>query len=129
MKKQSKRARIAKIRRVLITIISVILATTLIISLMSYKKAVKKIEAKEAMRELILTIEAVEINKSIEFDDSETISDIKIQGGEKVKAIKNYSDLEKFINIEALTLGDAKKILNNEEDFKINSEGKFVNIK
>lgn len=128
MKKQSKRKRIAKIQRRLIIFISVILATTLIISLMSYKKAIKKIEAKEAMRELILTIKAVEINELIEFDDSETISDIKIQGGGKVEAIKKYSDLEKFINIEALTLKDAKKILNDKEDFKINGEGKFVSI-
>ncbi|MDV4149359.1 type II secretion system protein [Clostridium sp. AL.422] len=125
---KSKREKIIKIQKRLIAIISVILAITLIISFNNYKKTTKKIEIKESARELILTAEVVEINEGIKFDNSDTIADIKNEGGDKLEAIKKYKDIDTFNKIEVLTLEDAKKIINNEVDFIINKEGKFLRI-
>jgi len=134
MKKQikrgkSKRDKIKRIQIILILIISVILGTTLIISFNNYKKTTKKIEAKGIMRELILTIETIEVNESIEFDESDTIHDIKDEAGEKLSAITKYRNIEDFNKIEGLSLEDVRKIINNEVDFEINKEGQFLGIK
>lgn len=128
MKKQSRKKDIIRIRKIIITVLIIILSFTLINSLVSYKKTTKKIEAKESMRDLILTIEAIEINESIEFDDTDTISNIKNEDGKKLKAIAKYRNIEDFNKIEVLSLEDARKIINNEVDFLINKEGQFLRI-
>ncbi|MBE6052856.1 MAG: type II secretion system protein [Clostridium sartagoforme] len=128
MKKQSKKIRIRRIQTILILIIIALLGSTLIITLDNYKESTKKIEAKESIRKLILTIETVAVNEDISFNDSDTIKDIKNQGGEKLEAIKKYIDIEEFDKIEVLTLEDARKIINNEVDFEINKKGQFLQI-
>ena len=129
MGKKSRNKKIIRIRKIIIIILIVILSLTLIISFNNYKNTTRKIAVKESIRELILTVETVEANKSIDFQDSDTISSIKTENGEKLEAITNYINIDDFNNIEDLTIEDARKILNNEVDFKINREGKFVNIK
>lgn len=128
MKKQSRKKDIIRIRKIIITVLIILLSFTLINSLVSYKKTTKKIEVKESMRDLILTIEAIEINESIEFDDTDTISNIKNEDGKKLKAIAKYRNIEDFNKIEVLSLEDARKIINNEVDFLINKEGEFLRI-
>ena len=128
MKKQSNKKDIIRIRKIIITVLIIILSFTLINSFVSYKKTTKKIEAKESMMDLILTIEAIEINESIEFDDSDTIANIKNENGNKLKAIVKYGDIEDLNKIEDLSFGDARKIINNEVDFVINKEGQFLRI-
>ena len=96
---------------------------------MGYKKTSKKIEVKKSIRELILVLESARVNDDIDFSDIETISDIKVNGGEKLEAINKYSNINDFNNIEALTIEDAKKIINDEEDFEVNNKGQFVKLK
>lgn len=127
MKAKSKRLKIKRIRLTLLVIISVILGSTLLITYNNYKKMTKKIEVKETIRELILTAKAVEINDLIEFQDSDTIYTIKRENGEKLKAIVKYKNIEDFNKIESCTLGEARKIINNEVDFEINKDGEFLN--
>ena len=129
MEKKNRKQEIIRIRKIIIIILIVILSLTLIISFNNYKNTTRKIAVKESIRELILTVETVEANKSIDFQDSDTISNIKTENGEKLKAITNYINIDDFNNIEDLTIENARKILNNEVDFKINREGKFINIK
>ena len=129
MEKKNRKQEIIRIRKIIIIILIVILSLTLIISFNNYKNTTRKIAVKESIRELILTVETVEVNKSIDFQDSDTISSIKTENGEKLEAITNYINIDDFNNIEDLTIEDARKILNNEVDFEINREGKFVNIK
>lgn len=128
---KSKRKKIRKIRNIRITIlviVSVILGTTLLISFNNYKETIKKIEVKESIRDLIITINAVEINDSIKFEDLDTIREIKNENGEKLKTIVKYRNIEDYNKIEILTLEDARKILNDEVDFVINKNGEFLNI-
>lgn len=129
MEKKNRKQEIIRIRKIIIIILIVILSLTLIISFNNYKNTTRKIAVKESIRELILTVETVEVNKSIDFQDSDTISNIKTENGEKLKAITNYINIDDFNNIEDLTIEDARKILNNEVDFEINRGGKFINIK
>ena len=125
---KSKRKKIRNIRITILVIVSVILGTTLLISFNNYKETIKKIEVKESIRDLIITINAVEINDSIKLEDLDTIRDIKNENGEKLKAIVKYRNIEDFNKIEILTLEDARKILNDEVDFVINKNGEFLNI-
>ena len=129
MEKKNRKQEIIRIRKIIIIILIVILSLTLIISFNNYKNTTRKIAVKESIRELILTVETVEANKSIDFQDSDTISSIKTENGEKLEAITNYINIDDFNTIEDLTIENARKILNNEVDFEINREGKFVNIK
>ena len=129
MEKKNRKQEIIRIRKIIIIILIVILSLTLIISFNNYKNTTRKIAVKESIRELILTLETVEANKSIDFQDSDTISNIKTENGEKLKAITNYINIDDFNNIEDLTIENARKILNNEVDFEINRGGKFINIK
>lgn len=129
MGKKSRNQEIIRIRKIIVIILIIILSLTLIISFNNYKNTTRKIATKESIRELILTVEKVEVNKSIDFQDSDTISSIKTENGEKLEAITNYINIDDFNNIEDLTIENARKILNNEVDFKINREGKFINIK
>lgn len=129
MEKKNRKQEIIRIRKIIIIILIVILSLTLIISFNNYKNTTRKIAVKESIRELILTVETVEANKSIDFQDSDTISNIKTENGEKLKAITNYINIDDFNNIEDLTIENARKILNNEVDFEINRGGKFINIK
>ena len=129
MEKKNRKQEIIRIRKIIIIILIVILSLTLIISFNNYKNTTRKIAVKESIRELILTVETVEANKSIDFQDSDTISNIKTENGEKLKAITNYINIDDFNNIDDLTIENARKILNNEVDFEINRGGKFINIK
>ena len=125
---KSKRKKIRNIRITILVIVSVILGTTLLISFNNYKETIKKIEVKESIRDLIITINAVEINDSIKFEDLDTIREIKNENGEKLKTIVKYRNIEDYNKIEILTLEDARKILNDEVDFVINKNGEFLNI-
>lgn len=128
MRAKSKREKIRNIRITILVIVSVILGTTLLITSNNYKKTAKKIEVKESIRDLIITINAIEINDSIEFEDSDTIRDIKNENGEKLKAVVKYRNIEDFNKIEILTLEEARKILNDEVDFAINKNAEYLNI-
>ena len=102
MEKKNRKQEIIRIRKIIIIILIVILSLTLIISFNNYKNTTRKIAVKESIRELILTVETVEANKSIDFQDSDTISNIKTENGEKLKAITNYINIDDFNNIEDL---------------------------
>ena len=125
MKAKSKRLRIKRIRITLLLIISAILGTTLFITYNNYKKMTKKIEVKESIREFILTVNVVEINDSIEFEDSDTLYSIKNKNDDKLKAIAKYKNIDNFNKIELLTIEEARKIL---KDFEINKNGEFLNV-
>lgn len=129
MTKKSRKKKIIRIRKIIITILIIILSSTLIISYINYKNTIKKIGIKDSIRELILTVETVEINESIDIEETDTISNIKSENGSKLQALEKYSDIDDFNSIESLTIADARKILNNEVDFEINREGNFVKIK
>ncbi len=131
MKEKSKREKIKKIKKIRLTIlviISLILGSTLLVTFNNYKKTLKKIEVKESIRDLILTINAIEVNQGIEFEGSDTIRDIKKENGEKLEAIVKCRNMEEYNKIEILKLEDARKILNDEVDFAINKNGEFLNI-
>ncbi|MCI6693726.1 MAG: type II secretion system protein [Clostridium sp.] len=128
MKAKSKRLRIKRIRITLLLIISAILGTTLFITYNNYKKMTKKIEVKESIREFILTVNVVEINDSIEFEDSDTLYSIKNKNDDKLKAIAKYKNIDNFNKIELLTIEEARKILKDEVDFEINKNGEFLNV-
>ena len=106
----------------------VILSGILISSYISYRKESKKIEVKKAVREYLIAVEASKISSNIEFDEKETIADIKVNGGEKLATIKKYINIDNLNNIESLTIEDANKIVNN-DDFDINIKGQFLKIK
>ncbi|MDY2632413.1 MULTISPECIES: type II secretion system protein [unclassified Clostridium] len=128
MNAKSKRLRIKRIRITLLLIISAILGTTLFITYNNYKKMTKKIEVKESIREFILTVNVVEINDSIEFEDSDTLYSIKNKSDDKLKAIAKYKNIDNFNKIELLTIQEARKILKDEVDFEINKNGEFLNV-
>lgn len=88
----------------------------------------KKIEVKESIREFILTVNVVEINDSIEFEDSDTLYSIKNKSDDKLKAIAKYKNIDNFNKIELLTIQEARKILKDEVDFEINKNGEFLNV-
>lgn len=129
VKIKSRREEIIRIRKIILTIIIILLSVTVISSYLSYKNSRKKIEVKNSIRGFILATESVKVNDNIDFNDEETVTDIKISGGNKLEAIKKYVDMDSFDKIEGLTIGDANKIIKNEEDFEINSKGQFVKIK
>ncbi|MBD7916005.1 hypothetical protein H9660_12695 [Clostridium sp. Sa3CUN1] len=128
MGNKSKRDKIIRIRKIIITIMIVILSGILISSYISYRNEYKKIEVKNAVREYLIAVEASKISANIEFDEKETIADIKVNGGEKLATIKKYINIDNLNNIEALTIEDANKIVNN-DDFDINIKGQFLKIK
>ena len=128
MRNKSKRDKIIRIRKIIITVMIVILSGILISSYISYRKESKKIEVKKAVREYLIAVEASKISSNIEFDEKETIADIKVNGGEKLATIKKYINIDNLNNIEALTIEDANKIVNN-DDFDINIKGQFLKIK
>lgn len=128
MRNKSKRDKIIRIRKIIITVMIVILSGILISSYISYRKESKKIEVKKAVREYLIAVEASKISANIEFDEKETIADIKVNGGEKLATIKKYINIDNLNNIEALTIEDANKIVNN-DDFDINIKGQFLKIK
>ena len=128
MRNKSKRDKIIRIRKIIITVMIVILSGILISSYISYRKESKKIEVKKAVREYLIAVEASKISSNIEFDEKETIADIKVNGGEKLATIKKYINIDNLNNIEALTIEDANKIVNN-NDFDINIKGQFLKIK
>jgi len=129
MKAKSKKEKIIKVRIAILIIISLILGITLLITSNHYNETIKKIEVKESIRDLILTINAIEISDGIAFEDLDTIKDMKQENSEKIEAIAKYRNIEDFNKIELLTLEDARKILKDEVDFIINKDGEFLNIK
>lgn len=128
MNSKSKKDKIIRIRKVIITFIIVILSAVLINSYISYRKESKKIEVKKLVREYLLAVEAAKVSDNVEFDEKETIVDIKVNGGEKLDSIKKYINIDSLNNIESLTIEDANRIVNNEEDFDINREGQFLKM-
>lgn len=128
MRNKSKRDKIIRIRKIIITVMIVVLSGILTNSYISYRKESKKIEVKKAVREYLIAVEASKISANIEFDEKETIADIKVNGGEKLATIKKYINIDNLNNIESLTIEDANKIVNN-DDFDINIKGQFLKIK
>ena len=128
MRNKSKRDKIIRIRKIIITVMIVVLSGILTSSYISYRKESKKIEVKKAVREYLIAVEASKISANIEFDEKETIADIKVNVGEKLATIKKYINIDNLNNIEALTIEDANKIVNN-DDFDINIKGQFLKIK
>lgn len=125
----NRKKEIIRIRKIIITILIIILSSTIIISFINYKKTTNKIALKESIRELMLTVETIEIKESIDIEDTDTISSIKNENGAKLKAVEKYSNIDDFNNIESLSIEDARKILNNEVDFDIDKDGKLKNVK
>lgn len=125
----NRKKEIIRIRKIIITILIIILSSTIIISFSNYKKTTNKIALKESIRELMLTVETIEIKESIDIEDTDTISSIKNENGAKLKAVEKYSNIDDFNNIESLSIEDARKILNNEVDFDIDKDGKLKNVK
>lgn len=129
MNSKSKRDKIIRIRKIIIIVMIIILSAILTNSYISYIKESKKIEVKKSVREYLLAVEAAKVSDNIEFNEKETIIDIKVNGGDKLDTIKKYINIDNLNNIEALTIEDANKIVNNNEDFDINKEGQFLKIK
>lgn len=125
----NRKKEIIRIRKIIITILIIILSSTIIISFINYKKTTNKIALKESIRELMLTVETIEIKESIDIEDTDTISSIKNENGAKLQAVEKYSNIDDFNKIESLTIEDARKILNNEVDFDIDKDGKLKNVK
>lgn len=125
----NRKKEIIRIRKIIITILIIILSSTIIISFINYKKTTNKIALKESIRELMLTVETIEIKESIDIEDTDTISSIKNENGAKLQAVEKYSNIDDFNKIESLSIEDARKILNNEVDFDIDKDGKLKNVK
>ena len=128
MNSKNKRDKIKRIRKIIITVMIIILSAILTNSYISYRKESKKIEVKKLVREYLLAVEAAKVSDNVEFDEKETIVDIKVNGGEKLDSIKKYINIDSLNNIESLTIEDANRIVNNEEDFDINREGQFLKM-
>ena len=129
MNSKSKKDKIIRIRKIIITVMIIILSAILTNSYISYRKESKKMEVKKSVRDYLLAVEAAKVSDNIEFNENETIIDIKVNGGQKLDTIKKYINIDNLNNIESLTIEDANKIVNNEEDFDINREGQFLKMK
>lgn len=123
-----KKRKVTRLEKIIITMGSIIILTIMIISLRGYLKDYKKSLVRDAARDLVLAVEKVEINHDIEFAEDETIVDIKLQT-DKDKTLKEYvEDASVLDKIEALSIEDARKIIDEKVKFQISSEGKFVKI-
>lgn len=129
MNSKSKKDKIIRIRKVIITVMIIILSAILTNSYINYRKESKKIEVKKSVRDYLLAVEAAKVSDNIEFNEKETIVDIKVNGGQKLDTIKKYINIDNLNNIESLTIEDANKIVNNNEDFDVNREGQFLKMK
>lgn len=129
MNSKSKKDKIIRIRKVIITVMIIILSAILTNSYINYRKESKKIEVKKSVRDYLLAVEAAKVSDNIEFNEKETIVDIKVNGGQKLDTIKKYINIDNLNNIESLTIEDANRIVNNEEDFDVNREGQFLKMK
>lgn len=123
-----KKRKVTRLEKIIITLGSIIILTIMVISLRGYLKDYKKSLVRDAARELILAVEKAEINHNIEFAEDNTIVDIKLQT-DKDKILKEYiEDVSVLDKIEALSIEDARKIIDEKVKFQINNEGKFVKI-
>lgn len=124
----NKKRKVTRLEKIIITIGSIIILTIMVISLRGYFKDYKKSLVRDAARDLVLAVEKVEINHDIEFAEDETIVDIKLQT-DKDKTLKEYvEDASVLDKIEALSIEDARKIIDEKVKFQISNDGKFVKI-
>lgn len=115
----------------IITVIAVIgiLAGILVPNFNKYIVDSKKVEVKSIIREFVMAVETAEISDKIKFSNNDSIKDIRNENGEKAKAINKYiSNLEDLSKINNLTIEDAKKIANYEQDFEVDKKGNFLRI-
>lgn len=123
-----KKRKVTRLEKIIITLGSIIILTMMVISLRGYLKDYKKALVRDAARELVLAVEKAEINHEIEFAEDNTIVDIKLQA-DKDKTLKEYiEDVSVLDKIEALSIEDARKIIDEKVKFQINNKGKFVKI-
>lgn len=123
-----KKRKVTRLEKIIITLGSIIILTMMVISLRGYLKDYKKALVRDAARELVLAVEKAEINHEIEFAEDNTIVDIKLQA-DKDKTLKEYiEDVSVLDKIEALSIEDARKIIDEKVKFQINNEGKFEKI-
>lgn len=123
-----KKRKVTRLEKIIITLGSIIILTMIVISLRGYLKDYKKALVRDAARELVLAVEKAEINHEIEFAEDNTIVDIKLQA-DKDKTLKEYiEDVSVLDKIEALSIEDARKIIDEKVKFQINNEGKFEKI-
>lgn len=124
----NKKRKVTRLEKIIITLGSIIILTIMTISLRGYLKDYRKSLVRDAARDLVLAVEKVEINHDIEFEEDETIVDIKLQT-DKDKTLKEYvEDASVLDKIEALSIEDARKIIDEKVKFQISNEGKFVKI-
>lgn len=124
----NKKRKVTRLEKIIIVLGSIIILTIMTISLKEYFKDYRKSIIRDAARDLVLAVEKVEINHNIEFSEDETIVDIKLQT-DKDKTLKEYvEDASVLDKIEALSIEDARKIVDEKVKFQISNEGKFVKI-
>ncbi|MDU5111351.1 MAG: hypothetical protein E6248_12970 [Clostridium sp.] len=123
-----KKRKVTRLEKIIITLGSIIILIIMIISLRGYLKDYKKSLVRDAARELVLAVEKAEINHEIEFAEDNTIVDIKLEA-DKDKILKEYiKDVSVLNKIEALSIEDARKIVDEEVKFEVSNEGKFIKI-
>ena len=114
-----------KLQKIIVGIVAIFLLTTLVITFKNYRVSIKKIQARDIMREFILTVETAELRENITFDGTETIASLK-NNKEKYNVICKYCNVDDFEKIENLTLDETRRIINNEVDFRVNKDGKVT---
>lgn len=115
----------------IMTVIGIIaiLAAILVPNFNKYIVDSKKVDVKSIAREFVMAVETGEISDKVDFSDNDSVESIQKNGGEKLKVIEKYiNNLDELAKISNLTIGDAKKIVNDGKDFEIDSKGNFLKV-
>lgn len=106
-----------------------ILIAILVPSFKKYSNDLKKIEVKSIVREYVMAVETAQIIDKIEFSNTDSIKTIESDNRDKLTLLNKYiNNLEDLNKIKDLTIEDAKQIINNEVDFEVDKQGKFVRV-
>lgn len=106
-----------------------ILIAILVPSFKKYSNDLKKVEVKSIVREYVMAVETAQIIDKIEFSNTDSIKTIESDNGDKLTLLNKYiNNLEDLNKIKDLTIEDAKQIINNEVDFEVDKQGKFVRV-
>jgi prepilin-type N-terminal cleavage/methylation domain-containing protein len=129
MNKRNKNYGFTIIEVMTVIVIIAILAAILVPNFNKYIVDSKKVDVKSIAREFVMAVETGEISDKVDFSDSDSIESIQKNGGEKLNVINKYiNNLDELAKISNLTIGDAKKIVNDGRDFEVDSEGNFLRV-
>lgn len=114
---------------IVVLVIIGILIAILVPSFKKYSNDLKKVEVKSIVREYVMAVETAQIIDKIEFSNTDSIKTIESDNGDKLTLLNKYiNNLEDLNKIKDLTIEDAKQIINNEVDFEVDKQGKFVRV-